>query len=275
MPDQGRGDAHRHRAPRERSQGASTSQSRASITATSAASTEDPRAAAKSGAEMNFKRLLMARALSRMPARWPRRPPPDDGRRRCGRARHRGPGGEPSAAAERARSGGAGAGRRARAGRPRRPEGEEQPPGEEQPDGEQPPRRGGRPGGRADRRRTPGGEAAAGDASRAPASSSLALAMIGLGLLLAGAALWPDELVAAASRSPEPFDAAPLGGRLRPARGHRRELGRPVDRPRHQLVRGRDLDAEHLHAALQRAVGEAVDLARGVAVGDVSEASVT
>ena len=52
MPDQGCGDAHRHRAPRECSQGASTTQSRASISA------RIRRQAVEQRASMTFKRLL-------------------------------------------------------------------------------------------------------------------------------------------------------------------------------------------------------------------------
>ena len=52
MPDQGCGDAHRHRAPRECSQGASTTQSRASISA------RIRQQAVEQRASMTFKRLL-------------------------------------------------------------------------------------------------------------------------------------------------------------------------------------------------------------------------
>ena len=123
MPDEGRGDAHRHRAPRKRSQGASTSQSGTSIDR--AAQARRNGEWREHGAEMTFRassRLFRPAALAARP-RIGRRPPSGRQRTLRRRSRSRPPSGDPPPRRPWRP-------RRRRRRTPTTPEGEEQPPDE-------------------------------------------------------------------------------------------------------------------------------------------------
>ena len=193
MPDQGCGDAHRHRAPRERSQGARTSQSRASIAATPAAQRRIRRLGGEQRANMTFRSLLTCSALGAClvmaaPALA------DDGGGGAAAPATAAPAAEPSVAAAPAPDA-------APVGNPQPPSrgqtpvvpaqdepttpgGEEQPDGAP-PDGDELPEDG----------VNPVADLPEDGVGALPRSGLevLALAMIGLGLLLAGAALWPTS----------------------------------------------------------------------------------
>jgi hypothetical protein len=191
VPDQRCGDADRHHAPRERSQGARTSQSRASIAlAPDRARRRIGRGGIEQRAKMTFKRLLLTLAglLILLLAATPAGASESGGVPAQTVLQDSGggvvapvPAGDADPTAEAAQE-----------DTPTTPEGEEQPDGEEPPETETTPDEEGGP------VTPPGDDGGAGEEATGGFLPSTgfevaALAAIGLGLLMAGGALWPTS----------------------------------------------------------------------------------